>query len=349
MVELKTLKVGIIGCGGIAQAAHMPGYSKLPEAEMVACCDIDKKKAKEAAGKFGIPKTYKNYPDLLKMDEIEAVSVCTPNLAHLEPTVAALRAGKHVLVEKPMAMDSKQAAAMVAAAKENDRKLMVGLNNRWRADVQALKRFVDAGELGEIYFAKAQCLRRRGIPGWGVFTQKDKQGGGPLVDLGVHIMDAAMYLMGFPRPIAASGATYTKFGTKEGVLGLMGQWDPKKYTVEDYALGLVRFKNKATMFIETSFAANIEKDIFNFTLVGTDAGCTMDPPKIFGEKNQTLIDTSPVHLKGRSTHDIEIQKFVECVIQGTEPPVPGSQGLIIQKMMDGIYESAELGKEVPIS
>jgi len=345
---LRTLKVGIIGCGGIAQGAHMPGYKKLPNVEMVACCDIDEKKAKEAADKFGIGKVFTDYKQLLKIKEIEAVSVCTPNIAHKEPTLAALRAGKHVLVEKPMAMNATEASAMVAAARKHGRKLMVGLNNRWRADVQALKRFIDAGEMGEIYFAKAQCLRRRGIPGWGVFTQKDKQGGGPLVDLGVHIMDAVLYLMDFPKPTAVSGAAYTKFGTREGLVGLMGQWDPKKYTVEDYSLGLVRFENQATMFVETSFAANIEKDIFDFTLLGTEGGCTLEPARIFSEKNKTLIDISPVFLQGRSTHDIEMQKFVECVLEDREPPVTGEQGLAVQKIMDAIYRSAELGREVPI-
>jgi len=345
---LRTLKVGIIGCGGIAQGAHMPGYKKLPNVEMVACCDIDEKKAKEAADKFGIGKVFTDYKQLLKIKEIEAVSVCTPNIAHKEPTLAALRAGKHVLVEKPMAMNATEASAMVAAAKKHGRKLMVGLNNRWRADVQALKRFIDAGEMGEIYFAKAQCLRRRGIPGWGVFTQKNKQGGGPLVDLGVHIMDAVLYLMDFPKPTAVSGAAYTKFGTREGLVGLMGQWDPKKYTVEDYSLGLVRFENQATMFVETSFAANIEKDIFDFTLLGTEGGCTLEPARIFSEKNKTLIDISPVFLQGRSTHDIEMQKFVECVLEDREPPVTGEQGLAVQKIMDAIYRSAELGREVPI-
>ena len=314
----------------------------------MACCDIDENKAKEAASKFGIGKVFTDYRQLLKIREIEAVSVCTPNIAHKEPTLAALRAGKHVLVEKPMAMNAREASAMVAAAREHDRKLMVGLNNRWRADVQALKRFIDAGEMGEIYFAKAQCLRRRGIPGWGVFTQKDKQGGGPLVDLGVHIMDAVLYLMGFPKPTAVSGAAYTKFGRRQGLVGLMGQWDPKKYTVEDYSLGLVRFENQATMFVETSFAANIEKDIFDFTLLGTEGGCTLDPARIFSEKNKTLIDISPVFLQGRSTHDIEMQKFVECILEDQEPPVTGEQGLAVQKIMDAIYRSAELGREVPI-
>jgi len=326
----------------------MPGYSKLSNAEMVACADIDEGKAKAAAEKFGIPKVFKDYDDLLKLDEIEAVSVCTPNVAHMEPTIAALEAGKHVLVEKPMAMNAEEAAAMISAAKKNGKKLMVGLNNRWRADVQALKRFAEAGEMGEIYYARAQCLRRRGIPGWGVFIEKDKQGGGPLVDLGVHIMDAALYVMGFPKPVSASGATYTKFGNRRGVIGLMGQWDPKRFTVEDFALGLVRFNNGATMFVETSFAANIEKDVFSFSLLGTKGGCSLDPPKIFSERYKTLIDVNPVFLRGRSTHEVEMEKFIEAIVKDREPPVTGEQGLVVQKIMDGIYRSAELGREVSI-
>ena len=346
---MKRVNIGIIGCGGIAQGAHMPGYSKLPRAKMLACCDVDAKKAKEAAGKYGIAKVFTDYHELVALDEIDAVSVCTPNFAHRDPTVAALEAGKHVLVEKPMAMNSTEARSMIRAAKKHGRKLMVGLNYRWGTGIQALKRFADAGEFGDIYFAKAQCLRRRGIPGWGVFIEKDKQGGGPLVDLGVHVMDAVLYIMGFPTPVAASGATYTKFGTRKGVIGLMGQWDPKKYTVEDYALGLVRFKGGETMFVETSFAANIERDVFNFSLLGTRAGCTLDPLKVYGERNGNLIDTAPVLPKGENTHEIETRKFVDCILKDTEPPVTGEQGLVIQKIMDAIYASADAGGEVKIA
>jgi len=326
----------------------MPGYQKLPRARMVACCDIDEKKAKEAGGKFDIPNVFTDYEELLRLDEIDAVSVCTPNFAHKKPTVAALKAGKHVLVEKPMAMNAKEAAEMVRASKKSGMKLMVGLNYRWGASVQALKRYRDAGDFGEIYFARSQCLRRRGIPGWGVFTQKDKQGGGPLVDLGVHVIDSTLYLMGFPKPVSASGATYTKFGTRRGVVGLMGQWDPKKFTVEDFALGLIRFKGGETMYVETSFAANIEKNLYNISLLGTKGGCTMDPLKIYSERNKTLVDISPVFLKGGNTHEIEMEKFVECIIKDREPPVTGEQGLMVQKIMDAIYSSADQGREVTI-
>ena len=345
---MKRVNIGVIGCGGIAQGAHMPGYSKLPKAKMVACCDVDAKKAKEAAEKFDIGKVFTDYEELIALDDIDAVSVCTPNFAHMAPTMAAMKAGKHVLVEKPMAMNAAEAKAMVKAARKNGRKLMVGLNYRWGAGIQALKRHADAGEFGEMYFARAQCLRRRGIPGWGVFIEKDKQGGGPLFDLGVHVMDAVLYLMGFPKPVAASGAIYTKFGTRKGVIGLMGQWDPKKYTVEDYALGLIRFKKGQTIFVETSFAANIEKDIFNFSLLGTKAGCTLDPLKIYGERNGNLTDTTPVFTKGENTHDIEMRLFVDCILKDTDPPVTGEQGLLIQKIMDAIYTSAEEGREVRI-
>ena len=248
-----------------------------------------------------------------------------------------------------MAMNVKEATAMIRASKRSGRKLMVGLNYRWGATIQALKRYGDAEEFGEVYFARSQCLRWRGIPGWGVFTQKDKQGGGPLVDLGVHVIDSTLYLMGFPRPISASGAIYTKFGKRRGVVGLMGQWDPKRYTVEDFALGLIRFKSGATMFVETSFAANIEKDVYKISLMGTKGGCSLDPPKIYSEKNKTLVDIAPVFLKGRNTHEIEMEKFVECVLKDRDPPVTGQEGLVVQKIMDAIYSSAELGREVPIS
>jgi predicted dehydrogenase len=266
-------------------------------------------------------------------------------------TVDALHAGKHVLCEKPIARNATEGKAMVAAANETGRKLMIGLNLRFGTGPQTLKRFVDDGRIGDIYHARAHTLRRRGIPGWGLFTQKDKQGGGPLIDVGVHILDLTLWLMGYPSPSSVSGQTYTKFGTREGIVGLAGQWDPKIFTVEDYAVALIRFENGSTIVLESSFAANIERDEYYTQIMGTEGGAFINPRdpaqlKIFREESGTLTDTSPFGLKQNSAHEAELRAFVDAVANDLPVPVPGEQGLMVAQILDAIYESSETGKEV---
>ncbi len=343
------IKVGIIGAGGIARAAHIPNYQKLPNVEVVAVADVVEEAAQRAAADFNIPHVFTDFRKMLAMDEMDAVSVCTPNFVHAEATIAALEAGKHVLCEKPLALNAKEGQKMVDAAKRTGRKLMCGLNNRFRADAQALRRFAQAGTLGDVYYARVQALRRRGIPGWGVFIDKEKQGGGPLIDIGVHILDLALFVMGHPKPVAVSGQTYVKFGNRKDVLGLMGQWDPKKFTVEDFAVGLVRFENGMTLTLESSFCANIEqREIFTFALLGDKGGCQLDPLKMFREENQTLLDVTPVHLRSVNTHEYEMRVFIEAIREDKPVPIPGEEALLVTKILDGIYESSAKGREVRI-
>jgi predicted dehydrogenase len=347
---LDTIGIGIIGSGGIARAAHMPAYCALQEqgVRMVAVADVSEEAAQRAAAEFDVPHVYDDYRDLLKRNDIHAVSVCTPNFLHLHPTVEALKAGKHVLVEKPLAMNAREGRQMVEAARRTGRKLQVGFMQRFGAGPQALKRFIDAGDMGDVYYARAHALRRRGIPAWGVFTQKEKQGGGPLIDIGVHILDLTLWLMGHPKPVSASGMTYTKFGTRAGLVGLMGQWDPEKYTVEDYGIGFVRFDNGATLTLEASFAANLEKDVFNTDLMGTEGGGSTSPLRMFFERNQTLIDATPVFLPNVKMHEAEIRAFVQSIREDSPVLVPGEQGLAVTEILDAIYRSGQEGREVPV-
>jgi predicted dehydrogenase len=346
-----TLGIGIIGSGGIARGAHMPGY-KACESEgvrILACADVNADTARLAAEQFDVPHVFTDYRQLLAMDEIDAVSICTPNYLHAQPTIDALEAGKHVLVEKPLAMDAAEGKAMVEAARRTGKKLQVGFMTRFQSAAQALKRFVDAGEMGDIYFARAQAMRRRGIPGWGVFTQKDKQGGGPLIDIGVHILDLTLWLMGHPKPTYCSGQTYAKFGPREGVLGLMGQWDPSIFTVEDFAVGLIRFDNGATLVLESAFVANQEaREVFNTELFGTEGGCSYNPCKMFFEKHRTLLDATPAFLPQVKAHEAEVKAFVQAIREDTPVPVTGEQALMTTQIIDAIYRSSEAGREVPV-
>ena len=345
---MSTIRVGIIGSGGIARSVHIPNYQKIEGVKVMACCDAVPKLAKSCAEEFNIPFSFTDYREMLKEVELDIVSVCTPNFMHKEPTIAALKAGVNVMCEKPIAMNGVEGRAMVEAAKQSGKKLAMGLMTRQQSDMQALKRAVDGGELGEIYFAKAHAMRRRGIPGWGVFGEKDKQGGGPLIDIGVHIMDSALWLLGHPKPIAVSGKTYTKFGTRKDVLGLMGQWNTETFTVEDFAVGLVRFENGATMEIESSFAANIEHDMMDIKLLGDKGGASLHPLKIYTERNRTLYDITPVFLPRVASHEQNIRKFVEAIREGTEVPVPGEDGLMVTEIIDAIYKSSDENREVRV-
>jgi len=345
------LGIGIIGSGGIARGAHLPGYQacEADGVRLVACSDVNEETARAVARDFGIPHAYTDYRDLLARDDVHAVSICTPNYLHLQPTIDALEAGKHVLCEKPLAMDATEGKAMVEAARRTGRKLQVGFMTRFQAPAQALKRFVDAGEMGEVYFARAQAMRRRGIPGWGVFTQKDKQGGGPLIDIGVHILDLTLWLMGHPKPTFCSGQTYAKFGSRPGLVGLLGQWDHTNFTVEDFAVGLVRFENGATLVLESAFCANQEaREVFNTELFGTEGGCSYNPCKLFFERHQTLVDATPAFLPQVKAHEAEIKAFVRAILDDTEVPVTGEQALMTTQIIDAIYRSSEEGREVPV-
>jgi len=226
----------------------------------------------------------------------------------------------------------------------------VGYNSRFAPSNQLLKTILDAGELGEVYFARAQALRRRGIPGWGVFIDKSKQGGGPLIDIGVHILDLTLWLMGHPKPVAASGATYAKFGTRSDIVGFMGQWDYKNFTVEDFAIGLIRFDNGATISLESSFVANIPEDIFTSTLCGTEGGAVTHPLTIVREQHRALQTFQPeIPNPNINTHAAEMKHFCEAVLNDTEPLTTGEHGLAVAKIMDAIYASSEAGKEVAIA
>lgn len=345
---MEKIRVGIIGCGGIATKVHIPALMEQPDVQIVAVCDVDRSRSKATAEKFGIPNVFPGYEELTAMSDLDAVDICTPNDSHMAPTIAALEAGRHVLVEKPIGRNAVEAQAMVDAAKISGRKFMVAQCCRWLPDSKVLKRFIDGGAMGEMYYASIKALRRRGIPNWGVFTDKEKQGGGPLIDIGVHILDTTLWLLGHPKPIAASGATYTKFGKRGDIFNSYGPWDYKNYTVEDFAAGFVRFENGATLTIESSFMANIEKDKLSLSILGTEGGCQTDPLKLFREEHGTLIDVTPVCVPESKMYHGEIRGFLDCIQNDTEPPVTGEQALQLIKIFDAIYKSSEVGREVKI-
>ena len=339
------LKVGIVGLG--IGSLHAQGYSKCPEVEILAICDPVEEKVNRVAAQYGVQFTFTDYREMLRLKDLDAVSVCTPNYLHARVTIDCLRAGKHVICEKPLATTPKEGEAMVKTAMETGKLLMTAFNNRFRGDTQTLKRFIENGDLGEIYFAKCGWIRRKGIPGFGSwFTQKSKAGGGPLLDIGVHVLDMTLWLMGSPKATSVSGATYAKFGP----FGLgRGTWgcaeESGTFDVEDMGVGFIRLETGATIMLEASWASHIKADRYYASLMGTKGGADIDPFCIYTDINGAEVDITPnfPHVSG---HEMEIRHFVDCLVKGTKCISTGEDGLEAIRILDAIYRSAETGKEV---
>ena len=353
---MSKLRIGIIGSGGIAQGSHMKGYAAIPDlCEMVATCDVKEETAKEAAERFGIKHTYTDYNEMLQKEKLDGVSVCTPNKFHKQPTVDALNAGVNVLCEKPLGMNADECREMCATARDTGKLLQVGLQSRFNGPPKWLKAYIDAGNMGDVYFARAWALRRRGVPAWGVFINKDLQGGGPLIDIGVHILDLTLFLMGYPKPVSASGRTWNLLGKNPNLWNAWGDFDREKFTVEDFAVGFVKFDNGAVVSLESSFMAN-GPDKFETQLYGTKAGAVIDPYggsnaiKIFTEQNRQLLDATPANIpQVESSHSDEVKEFVNSIREGKPSAVPGENGLILNAIFDAIYKSSETGNEEKVN
>lgn len=348
------LKVGIIGNGGIANC-HANGYVKLGDrVEITACCDINEEKAKAFAEKYNIPKYYTNCEDMLKDNELDLVSVCTWNSAHAPCTIAALNAGCNVICEKPMAMNAKEAEEMKAAAEKNGKLLMVGFVRRQGNDAAEAKNLIENGTLGDVYFAKASYLRRSGFPG-GWFGDKERSGGGPLIDLGVHVIDFARYVLGNPKPVTVFGATFDKLGARShiGVTEWESQTKVEKpiFNVEDLAMAMIRFDNGAVLHVETSFNLNIKSGTTNLEFFGNKAGLSIVPFELHTECANQLAD---ITLKGKNDFDFdrdfvrEIKNFVDAAEGKAECKATADDGIELMKIIDAIYLSAETGKSVDI-
>jgi predicted dehydrogenase len=349
-------KIGIIGTGGIS-ASHIESYLQNPGVELAAFCDINEDRLNTMGDKYGIQKRFTDANKMLaQVPELEAVSVCTWNSAHAPMTIAALNAGKHVFCEKPMATSAAAAREMLAAAEKNKKLLMIGFVRRFGRDCTVLKDFIDHDYLGEIYYAKATYFRRHGSPG-GWFGDKSRSGGGPLIDLGVHVIDLSRYLMGNHKPVSVYGATFQKLFNRPNVKAAKGYVassavDEKKdiCDVEDLASAMIRFDNGAVLQIEASFSLNIKSDEGQLQFFGTKGGAKLSPElEMYTEINDYLADVnlaSPTALSFDGLFQAEIDHFVDCVRNGTTCRAPAADGVELMRILDGIYESARTGHEV---
>ncbi len=357
-MESEKIKIAVIGCGGICRWAHMPAYKAMKDlVEITAVCDIKPEKAEMIAKEYGVPKTYTDYKEMLAAEKPDAVDLCVPNYLHSVMAVHALERGFHVFSEKPDAVSVEEVLKMQTAAEQSGKTLMVMRNNRYRQTAVFAKKYIADGKMGEIYAARCGWQRRRGIPGkGGWFTTKAQSGGGPLIDLGVHMIDLAIWLMGNPVPAAVSGCTYSKFSdlgdVSDSVHSMFGEQDKNGvFDVEDLAMGFIRFDNGACMQIEFSWASNVEKERNFVELRGTKAGCELSSDsglRIFSEEYGRTVNIDPLtnDEKGVPQHEGNLRHFVDVIQNGVKPDFVPQQGVNMIKILEAVYQSAETGREV---
>ena len=362
------LKIGIVGCGGIANQKHLPAMKANSDlCEIVAFCDIIPERAQKAAEEYGVPgaQVCEDYHELCANPDVEVIHVCTPNVSHCEITVAAFEAGKHVYCEKPMSHSTEDAQKMLDAWKKSGKKFTIGYQNRFRAEVQNLKKACDAGDLGDIYYGKAHAVRRRAVPTWGVFPNKALQGGGPLIDIGTHALDMTLWCMNNYDVESVTGSVFFKLGhlaqATEG--NAFGPWDPETYEVEDSAMGFIKMKNGATINLEAAWAINMrESREASTTLCGTKAGAEilsgMSYPNqtlIYnrGRNGQLMDETlagggAVAYFEGGSAKpgDIDCRQWLKAIMDDTEPLVKPEEAFTVTKILEAIYKSAECGHEI---
>ncbi len=348
------VRIGIIGAGNIAKT-HSTFYTNNPHAEITAYCDIVPEKAEALASRFG-GTAYPDMTSMFKSEQLDAVSVCVPNAVHKPAALAGLKNDCHVLCEKPMALDARQGKQMAEAAGKSGKVFMMGMPYRFRPETAHLKNLLESGAFGEVYHITVSLYRRRGIPGLGRwFTTKAESGGGPLIDIGVHIMDLVMYLAGFPKPKSVSATTYAKFGPLMEGYHYVGMWaGPPDYKgvfdVEDFASALFRFDG-LTINMETCWAANVEvPEPMSVTIFGDKMGARMvpgRPPRLFGEQEGIITDFAP-NTKDGDHFQAEGDHFIDCILNKKTPLATAEQGVMLMKLLDATYKSAAAGKEVPI-
>lgn len=352
---MQQVKIGVVGVGGIA-GCHLKAYQGNPRAELVAVSDINAERAAAVADRWGASRSYSDPLELFCDPDVEAVSICTWNNTHAELAVAAIEAGKHVLVEKPMSRTYVEAQRLEDVVKAHDRILQVGFVRRHSQNARVLKSFIDAGDLGEIYYGKASCIRRMGNPG-GWFANKSISGGGPLIDIGVHVIDLCWYLMGTPRVTSVSANTYEKLGNRSNITTLpryqVADYDPTKNDVEDMANALIRFDNGASLIMDTSFSLHAPQDSLGISVYGDKGGADLEPKlQIASEQHQTILNMTPQI--GFSSFDLddgfshEIENFVAACLGEAESIAPVWHGAEVMKMLEGVYASAAQGKEIQI-
>jgi predicted dehydrogenase len=349
-----TTRIAVIGVGVIA-GEHLSAYQRNPRAELVAVCDVDRDRAKARADEFGVPKATDVVEEILADPEVDAVSICVPNNFHAEIAEAALRAGKDVLVEKPMAVSVAEAEALVAAVKETGQALQIGYVRRFAPNALVIKRFLDEGDLGDIYAARASIIRTAGNPG-GWFGDVDVSGGGPLIDLGVHVIDLCWYLMGQPEAVSAAGATFSPLGARDNIQHLSryrAASATRVNNVEDYATAQIRFANGAVLDVDTSYSLHARNSI-SVQIHGDKGGAEIEPELLMiTERHDTVLHIQPQIDSLGFDFTVGFANQIDHFLQICRREIPADataeHGLEMARILTAIYESARTGAEVTIS
>jgi predicted dehydrogenase len=335
----KKVRIGLVGAGHVAQVAHIPAYKKHPNVELVAVVDDDPIKAQRIKAQFGFAEWYEDLAEMLKRAEVDAVDICTPNYLHAPMAIAALRSGRHVLCEKPLARDLAEATKMVNAAEKRNRVLMVAMNNRFRDDVRVLHRFIKGKELGDVNFVKAGWLRNAGEwreRQW--FTERIKAGGGALLDLGTPLMDLAIWTAGLRKPTSVTCSVYGKKG---------------RSGVEDSACAMVRFAGGAALMLEVSWNLREPRTNSYLHVYGGKGAAMLNPLQVHKVIQDVLVNVTPAiegsgHHYFKESYRLEIDHFVECVLKRKKPISAGRDALGVMRIVDAMYESSASGREVTL-
>jgi len=350
------VRIGFIGAGGIANA-HYQRYKNIPDVEIVAASDVDSAALERAQKEWGLSKdqVFQDYNEMLSSVELDGVSVCTPHRIHAPASIAALKAGVNVLVEKPMASTGDEAYAMYKASLESGKVLMVGFQSRYNPGLQAAKRFVDSGFLGKPYFAEAvDGGRRRGIPGWGssagkTFIERSLSGGGVTLDIGVYVLDSALYLLNHPIPVSVEASIADYIGRDKSaseIPGIWG-WDPSKFEVEDFSAAFIRFEDDLVMTYKQAWAMHAES-LGNPLILGTKGGIGLSPLTLYTDMNGYMVNITPQHLPQLDEFTQKIVDFVRVIKGEIKNPIPPNGIVEMQYIIDAIYESARTQKEASV-
>ena len=336
---MNKLRIGIIGVGGIAQGRHIPAFLQLNDScEITALSDINIDRARETAEKYNIPHVFEDYHELFS--EVDAVCICTPNKFHAEITIAAFEAGVHVLCEKPMALRAEECEAMVTASKKADKVLAIAYHYRFMKEAQAAKKAMQ--EVGTPLVVRVQALRRRKVPGWGVFTNKDLQGGGSLIDYGCHLLDLALWLMGNPNHLTVTGTAYNALSKIPNQVNQWGSFNHETFNVDDHVTAYIQFENGASMLFETSWAANIKDDAEHLSISGVDGGLSVFPFELYTTKNGMLLNSEAAWLPGEEEPGLsQAKNFIHTCLGKEELVVKPEEALQVSQIIDRIYASEE--------
>lgn len=344
------LKVGVIGVGGIVKT-HMPGWAASGVTEVVAGCDVREDALRIWGQQFDIRKLVTDWRELVTDPDIDIIDVCTPNNYHAPITIAALDAGKHVLCEKPLAATPAEIRQMIAARDRSGKMLMTAQHFRFRGASKAMKAEIQTGVLGDIYHARSWLLRRAAAPVRPGFIMKQHSSGGPCIDIGVHVLDLTLWLMGNPKPVAVTGVARTEIAHQPGVFSIWGGPIPREFDVEDFAAAFVRFENGATLVLEVSWLLHHDTDVEDMQvwLYGTKGGCHWPKCEIYQSNyatgqlyNRTLKLTKDI----LEPHAQECVEFAKAVVDRAPSPVPAEQSLQVMTILDGIYRSQAAGGEI---